>query len=237
MGEPEPAEVLYLRPRGEVVAAVQDWIVRSELRVGDRLPSERQLARTLGMSAGQVRQALGALESVGLIESPAAGGKIVRGPHSQALGNLLRLHMSLAGFTVADLVSIRVDLECASAAQAALDATPEDLERLRRVAADMRRPGITPAEFGDLDCEFHLRLADAGRNGLAAFLLGTLEAAMKTGMRTGYGRRSGWPGTAARLAAEHQWIVDAIEGRDASRAANEVANHISGFYEASADHG
>lgn len=235
MGEPELADVLYLKSSSQVVAEVQDWIMRSHLRACDRLPPERELARALRVSTGQVRRALSVLESVGLVESLATGGKAVRGSQSPALGKLLRLHMSLAGFTVSDLVPIRIELERASAAQAALDATPADLARLRQVVEKMSRRGVTPTEFGDLDCELHLRLAEAGRNSLAAFLLGTLETAMKTKMRTGYGRRSGWPGTAAQLAAEHEWIVNAIEDRDPQRAANEVTNHISGFYRASHD--
>lgn len=230
MGEPESDNVLYLKPRDQVVAEIQEWIIEAGMRAGDRLPSVRELARSLRVSAGRLRQALGVLTAMGVVEPMAAGHELLGSEPAPVLDTLLRLRMSLAGFTRSDLMSTRLQLESAAAARAATDATPADLDHLWCTAEAMTRTAINPSHFSELDCEFHLRLARAGHNNLAALLLCVLGDAMKIEMRTGYRRGSDWRATSRRLAAEHRSIAHAVERRDPDRAAVAVTRHIAGFY-------
>jgi DNA-binding FadR family transcriptional regulator len=230
MGESQPDNVLRLMPRDQVVADVQDWILRARLRPGDRLPASGDLARSLGVSATQVRQAVGALAAVGVLE-PIAEGHTVRREPSTALDGLLRLRMSLSGFAAAELISIRLQLERAAATRAATAATPAEITRLRAAADATARRTVDHARFSELDYEFHLRLARAGHNGLAVLLISTLSDVLKTEMRTGYARSADWHRTAERLAAEHRSIVSAIQRRDSDRAAAEITTHLADFYD------
>jgi DNA-binding GntR family transcriptional regulator len=50
-------------------------------------------------------------------------------------------------------------------------------------------------------------------------------------MSAGYANRTDWPSTAKRLAAEHHRIVDAVEQGDTSKAADNIADHLTAFYE------
>lgn len=230
----EPDNVRYLKTRRQIVAGIQEWILRERLCVGDALPPDGELARALGVGAGSVRQALGVLESMRVLEPRAGGRHVVGTPRSPLVGTLLRLRMALSGFDRAELMSIRIDLEGASAARAATSAKPADLAPLRAVVEEMAAPGIGFVRFGELDCEFHTLLARAGHNELAALLLTTLGDAVQTEMRAGYDRSERWRQTAERLAAEHRRILDAVEAGDARLAADSVTAHISRFYDLAA---
>jgi len=220
--------VRYLKTCSQVVAGVQEWILRERLGVGDRLPPERELARRLQVGTSSVRQALVVLESMRVLERGPDGQDVVG--DSPLLDRLLRLRMALSGFDRTELMSIRIDLERASAARAAVSATPEELAPLRAVVAEMADPGIDYRRFGELDCRFHTLLARAGHNELAALLLTSLGDAMQTEMRAGYGNSPHWRHTAAHLADEHGRILASVEAGDPQLAGDEVTAHITRFY-------
>lgn len=231
MGMPEHAEVLYLKTRSQVVAGIQEWILEEGLRPGDRLPAPPELARALRVTANSVRQALAVLESMRLLERGPGGHHRLGGEPSAVVDRLLRLRMAVSGFDPGDLMSVRVDLERASAARAATSATEAELAPLHAVVREMADPAVDCVRFGELDCTFHLILAQAGHNELATLLLTTLGDAMRHEMLTGYDRSPQWRATAIRLAGEHQHILDAVEARDPHRAADVVARHIGRFYD------
>ncbi|MEU4670195.1 FCD domain-containing protein [Amycolatopsis sp. NPDC023774] len=230
MGQPD--NVRYLGSPGQALAGIQDWILTARLGAGDPLPAERDLARALGVGPAHVRDGIRALEAAGVLEPAATGSAaaVVAGEPSGALHKLLRLHLSLSRFATGDLMSIRLELERSSAARAARGVAPDDLDQLREVTDEMGRPGVTRVRFRELDSGFHLRLARAAHNDLAAVLLASLGDAVGDEMTAGYARTADWPATARQLATEHTWILDAIETGDPDRASAEVTRHIAGFY-------
>ena len=98
-----------------MLAAVDDQIVRGNLRSGDRLPGERALAELLGVSRPSVREALRVLERMGVVVagvgSGNAAGSVIAGQPSEALSQLIRLHLTLANFSLDDVVRARSTLE------------------------------------------------------------------------------------------------------------------------------
>ncbi|GAB2964901.1 FCD domain-containing protein [Amycolatopsis acidiphila] len=227
----EPDNVRYLRAPGQVVADIQEWMLRERLHAGNRLPSERELAATLRAGTNSVRHALGVLETMRVLERGPGGRHVVAPPPSPLVGRLLRLHMAVSGFERAELMSIRIGLESAAAARAAACATPNELAPLHVVVREMADPAIGYARFGELDCRFHTLLARAGHNELAALLLSTLGDVLQSEMRAGYDRSAHWRRTAGRLATEHRRILDSVEAGDAARAADTVTVHIRQFYD------
>jgi DNA-binding FadR family transcriptional regulator len=229
MGEPERDNVRPLGSRDRVLTGLQEWILNEHLRVGDELPPVRDLARSLGVGKVSVREAFRVLESLGVLE-PRATGEVVAAPVG-AWDALLRLHVSLSGFSCGDLMRTRIELERSSAAKAAVEARPEELRRLRSMVDSMAGPATDHRRFRELDCAFHLGLARAAHNDLAAVLLAGLGNAVKQEMSAGYARSMSWPGTADRLAAEHRLILDSVAGGDPGRAAERVTQHIAAFYD------
>ena len=142
-----------------------------ELRVGDKLPSERELAARHGISRPSVREGLRVLNALGLIRSstgsgPKSGAIIISEP-SDALSWALRMHIATRSLPVKDVVSTRLLLEgpAARAAAAAPD-SPERaaaLERARVHLAEMDEQ-ISDERFHFCDTRFHYELSKLGGN-------------------------------------------------------------------------
>ncbi|MFZ4896576.1 FadR/GntR family transcriptional regulator [Plantibacter sp. Mn2098] len=98
-----------------VLASIESDLLSGALRPGDRLPGERQLAADLGVGRSSVREAIRALEVLGLIRThtgsgPTAGAIIVATP-SGGMATLMRLQVAAQGFAVRDVVDTRLILE------------------------------------------------------------------------------------------------------------------------------
>ncbi|MPZ70535.1 MAG: FCD domain-containing protein [Actinobacteria bacterium] len=226
--------VRKIRTHEQVLAQVEQKILDGQLRVGEKLPSERELVEALGVSRTSVREALRALEAMGIIEAGTGSGKdsgsIISGRSTAALSNLLRLHMALAQISLTDLVEVRVQLETNAAESAARNRDESDIRDLRLLVEKMCSREISYEEFNEVDTEFHVRIARASRNALASDLMQTLRDAVRTNMTAVFEELPNWREVADGLAGEHEKLVDAIEQHDEELAAQLVSDHITRFY-------
>jgi GntR family transcriptional regulator, transcriptional repressor for pyruvate dehydrogenase complex len=226
--------VRKMRTHEQVLAQIEQKILDGDLRVGEKLPSERELAEALGVSRASIREALRALEVMGIIESRIGSGpesgSFVSGKSNAALGNLLRLHMALAQIGLADLVDIRSQLEQSNARRAAAQHTEEDLSHLLSLIESMRSPGLRYEEFNELDTEFHVSIAQASKNALATDLMQALRDAVKHKMTAAFASLADWRAVANQLILEHEEVVRAIAHNQPDIAAKLVGEHIERFY-------
>lgn len=227
--------VRRVRTHEQVLAQIEQKILDGSLRAGEKLPSERELVAALGVSRTSVREALRALEAMGIIEARTGSGRdagsVVTGRSTAALTNLLRLHLALAQISLADLVETRVQLERNAARGAASARTPEDITRLSALVEAMRATDQEYSRFNALDTEFHVGIARISGNALATDLMQALRGAVESEMAAAFARLPDWRAVADTLVAEHQAILDAIEQGDADKAAELVAGHITRFYQ------
>jgi GntR family transcriptional repressor for pyruvate dehydrogenase complex len=217
-----------------VLARIEEQILAGNLRVGDRLPPERELVELLGVSRAAVREALRVLEAQGVLRArvgtgPASGSVIAAMP-SEGLTQLLRLHMALANFPFMDVVEARATLERSSARLAAERATEDDLAKIRGPLVRMDQAGLAREEFNDCDTDFHVAIAEAGGNRLMADMTIAVSNAARHTLLTAFHKIPDWEAVAARLRAEHHAIYEAIEERAAERAGDLVEAHIRGFH-------
>ncbi|MDI2129473.1 FadR/GntR family transcriptional regulator [Yinghuangia seranimata] len=230
---PDWRPVRRVRAHEEVLARIEEQIAAGRLKAGDRLPGERQLAESLGVSRASVREALRVLEAMGVLVSttgrgPDAGAVLTARP-ADALADVLRLQLGLAAFSLHDIVETRRVIETWAARSAAAQATPEDVERLRDAVSRMAGPDLTPDRFNQADADFHLALAEASGN--------TLIATLMHGLRDAVGRhaveaveRLGWPESAELLRTDHHRIVEAVAAGRADKAAQAVDEHLRRSY-------
>ncbi|WP_354644474.1 FadR/GntR family transcriptional regulator [Kitasatospora camelliae] len=229
------------RPRAYelVLARIEEQIGTGELRVGDRLPPERDLVDQLGVSRTAIREALRILEAQGvLVARVGAGpdsGTVIAALPSQGLSQLLRIHLALANFPLADVFEARASLERSSARLAAGHATPQDLARIREPLLAMDRPGLTREQFNDADTAFHVALAEAAGNRLIADLTIAVRNAVRHTVLRAFRRLPDWEAEADRLRAEHHAIFDAVAAGDAHLAGDLVEAHIRAFHGVIAD--
>lgn len=229
-----------------VLEKIEKDLLDSALQPGDHLPPERELAATLGVGRSSVREALRVLEVLGLIRTatgsgPTAGAIVVATPVG-GMSALVRLQVAAQGFPIADVVSTRLILETAMAAELAArigaarraraggDAAADALAEPMRLLAAMDAPGLTPAEFLALDAQFHLALAEAAGNTVVGAMMAGLRESIEGYVRDGASRVSDWSDTADRLRAQHREIVDALERGDPVMARRLVHDHITGYY-------
>lgn len=194
---------------------------------GDRLPTERALAKRLGCSRETVRTALQALELEGEVWRHQGKGTF-RG--KAPLGRPVRDSILIEATTPIDVMEARVLLEPAVAATAAVRRTAEDLDLLlERVAAGRRARDRSSCE--QADDAFHQAVAQVARNPVLIALLRYLSGARRRAVwqrewdRT-Y-RRVGVAEFTGRHSDQHAAVVDAISKGDGPAAEAAMRRHLN----------
>lgn len=217
-----------------VLTVIERRIVEGSLRPGDRLPGERDLAEMLGVSRNSVREALRVLESMGIVvRGPGRGpgsGCIISGSPGQALSSLLRLHLALSHFSLADLVAVRVQLEAEAVRESARRDFTVHERGIQTLVEAMDDPSLSPSGFYQLDTQFHIALSRASGNPLLIALMQALRDAVQRQMVATSESLAEWPPVARRLRDEHAAIAEATRAGDGDRAAALLEVHILSFY-------
>jgi GntR family transcriptional repressor for pyruvate dehydrogenase complex len=148
----------------EIVRQVKQLIAEGRLKSGDRLPPERELAEKFVVSRTSVREALRALESLGLIEIRAGEGTFVRQVSLDALVGPLALMMTSQREAIGELFEARRVLEPAIAALAASRATPEEVQEMERILESQAREVAAGRTGLAEDAAFHTAVGAAAHN-------------------------------------------------------------------------
>jgi GntR family transcriptional repressor for pyruvate dehydrogenase complex len=190
-----------------------------DLKAGDRLPPERELATGLGVSRASVRQALVVLEVQGLVEVRHGEGAILleTRPDSSVIA-AARAHTR----RLPEVIEAREALEVKLAALAAERRTDEDLARIEdaiaRMEADVARGG-RGLEGDEL---FHGAVTAAARSSLLADLMTEISAAIRESRIESLSQ----PDRPQESLVSHRQIADAIRAGDAEAAGDAMAEHI-----------
>lgn len=230
-GPPQNPDVVpALRAFEVVLHWVDERILSGALAVGDHLPAERELARQLDVSRAAVREGLRTLQAQGVVRSSvgagSAGGTTITAVPSAALSRLLRLHVSLANFPIADVIEVRVALERLSVGLAADNATADDLLLMRDLLDEMAEPDLPREEFNDLDTGFHVAVAAAAGNLLARDLTGAIRESMRLPILDRFRGLEAWDELAPVLRRDHEAIYAAVVSGDPTLAKELMEGHI-----------
>lgn len=218
------APVTVARASSSIADQIRAAIVSGRLREGERLPPERELAEQFGVSRVTVRDALRALEAMGLIEVRvgARGGAFVTVPSGSVVGQTMSDMMLMQALTPADIVEARLVVELGTVTLACARATDEDLERLRELSENAERELSAKTYTRELSWDFHAVLSQLAHNaaleGVAHSFRSTLSMHPIRRRETGGGH--------AQTVEEHKRILDAIAKRDAATARREMARHL-----------
>jgi GntR family transcriptional repressor for pyruvate dehydrogenase complex len=214
----------HRRVNEAIVRVIQDRIRRGELKAGDRLPPERQLAAMFDASRSSVREALRVLELSGLVYSRHGEGNFVADmlPAGAALTLVDFLERQRA--SLLDLSDARKLFEPYLATLAASRATADDLEVLRRAAEEEEtrlRAGEAQAAFR-ADRAFHHAIATATGNQTLVTLHSYLSDLVASG------RREALENDIRRVqsAFDHQRVYQAVARRDGAAARAAMLRHL-----------
>lgn len=159
----------------QIAEQIHELMQTKQLRPGDRLPSEPQLARQLGVSRPSVREAMIVLETAGLIEVQSGSGTYVREPPADA-GRLSWLTTADPGPSPLEQFQARMLLECELAAEAARHITDEEIAALEVIVERIERNVEETGRVNRDHFLFHEKLAEASRNSVLATFLRELIA-------------------------------------------------------------
>jgi DNA-binding FadR family transcriptional regulator len=191
---------------------------------GDRLPSERQLAARFGVSRPTVRVALGALESMGLVETrPGSGTFVAQRERTSADGSF-----PATDENPAELMEARIALEVAVARLAArrVPANAEALEEVRLTVEALERVASPQDVPDEIDRDFHRAVARLTGNAYVVALLEPVWESMSKPLFTALLRRSWSAELTERTAVEHRSILEALRARDPELAAFAMERHL-----------
>lgn len=190
-------------------------IESGKLKVDSRLPSEHVLARTFGVSRPVVREALVALQVLGLTTVKNGKGTFVT-------SSRMTVPMLMGRYSPKSLNQVRRFLEVPAARLAALHRTDEDLGRLAEIIARLEDSEDT-AERNALDVSFHLAIAKASGNPLMVMLIEVLRGALEEQSFAA----SNIPDRRSGAIAEHRAIYHAIVRRDEAAAGETMEGHVN----------
>jgi GntR family transcriptional repressor for pyruvate dehydrogenase complex len=155
-----------IRPKkiaDQVFEQIQDLIYRGQLRPGEQLMPERELADALGVSRNSVREAINKLIDRKLIENRQGMGTFVRKPEPGQQDNPLSTVIG-EDISTQELLEFRLGLECNAAVLAARKATSEDIVYLQGIMDEMRRLVQQGGMGHEEDVRFHMGIAFATKN-------------------------------------------------------------------------
>jgi len=206
----------------EIVRQVKSMIAEGRLKSGDRLPPERDLAEKFVVSRTSVREALRALESLGLVEIRPGEGTFVREISVEALIEPLALVMLSQREAIGELFETRRLLEPAIAALAAMRATPDEVVEMERILeAQAREIAAGRTGLGE-DAQFHAAIASAAHNRaitrVVHAIMDLLTQSREESLNT--------PGRPTRSHDDHRRVLEAIKRRDAAAAERAMRDHL-----------
>ncbi|HEY4740786.1 MAG TPA: FadR/GntR family transcriptional regulator [Candidatus Acidoferrales bacterium] len=207
----------------QIVQQIEDSVLKRELKPGDQLPAERELAAQFGVSRTAVREAIKALREKGLVEAYTGRGTFITNERSQAirhsLDRIIKINQ-VEGFL--QLAETRAILEPAISALAASRADKQHLATMREAVAVMDEARKDPAVFIEADLDFHLTLAEAAGNQIILSLIDSIVGLLRE-QRLRIFRIAGG---ADRGQFHHKRILEAIENRDPVRARQCMEAHL-----------
>jgi GntR family transcriptional repressor for pyruvate dehydrogenase complex len=214
----EPVSVVTV-----VTRRLLDYFTSGRIERGGRLPSERRLAESLGVGRSAVREALAALELLGVVSVRPGSGTYLKSSASELLPQTLSWGLLLDEPRTRELIDVRHALEVQAARLAATAATPEVVAGLEESVATMAVHGQDYPVFVEADMRFHQLLGAGTGNVTLADLLTTLRSLLRVWVE----RAVAYDEHTRVTRSEHGAVLEAVRAHDPDRAAAAMDRHMT----------
>jgi len=223
------------KKREDLVRHLQKMILDPSVFSHGKLPPERELATSLGVSRALLREAIITVEALGYIEIRERQGAYIKAPESADFSASMKYATFWPGDLLINLMEMRLLIEPPIAGQAALRRTEEDLSRMRacvaQLAAVQNNPDRGSSTGAQWDSMLHMLVVEAAKNPLLTRLYEGMRSIMDnyiTISRLRLLALDTWP---LKILSEHTALVEAIAARDAEKAFEAQRLHLSGALE------
>lgn len=214
----------------KIVEQIRDLIKEDKLKPGDKLPPEQVLAKQFGTSRPSVREALSALEILGIIDSRGVRGNFIKNNNSASVlyeQSIAELQSEESPF---ELLEARKTIETEIASLAAKKANSNDIKELATLLQKMK--GITDdfSKMMVVDREYHLNIASATHNNFLYSVMFTMNQLLEEKLWTTMKERIyKLPGYSKKYINDHTLIFEAIKNKNSEQAKEKMLLHLSGI--------
>lgn len=222
-GTPGGPVRLSRSPSSAVTFRLLDLLLGESMRPGDRLPGERALAENLGVGRSAVREAIAALEVLGIVETRAGSGTYLRSSTSELLPSTLSWSLLLDQDRTAELTVVRSALERSAAELAAAQRTEEQARHLADLVQRQREAIDDPERYVEADIAFHRELALIGGNKLLSEILSTTRTMLRVWFENAVDRRA----DIEDAIREHEEIARAVMESDVDAVSDAMVRHMA----------
>ena len=212
----------------KIVEQILDLLKKGKLKPGDKLLPEQILAEKFGTSRPSVREALSALEILGITESRGGKGNFIKNSPGSPLyeQKVVELEEEESPF---ELLEARKAVEIEIAELAAKKATLEDIDAISKSLNEMKGAMSNIHRMMEVDGEFHMNIAKAAHNNLLFSMMDYLNNLLKEELWVNM-KEKAWnlPGQSQKYLKEHTEIFNAIRNKDSENARKQVYLHLDG---------
>lgn len=209
----------------QVAEQIQEMILDGRLKSGDRLPAERIMAEQFSVSRNSIREAIRALEILGIAESRQGGGNFIVAGKSSCLFEPLSIMFKLHNGTFTDLLEIRRGLEMEAAALAAQRITQDEATGLVSIMEALKQADSEQRSI-ELDKQLHLLIAELSGNVMLSGFLNAISRLLEQAVRDGRKLILSSCRSDKTLIAMHQKLCNAIIAKDSKAAARICSKHF-----------
>ncbi|HET9647818.1 MAG TPA: FCD domain-containing protein [Microlunatus sp.] len=209
----------------DAIGKIRELIRSGGLKPGDRLPPEKELSNSLGLSRNSLREAVKALEMINVLDVRRGDGTYVTNLRPSSAMDAMSFVLELQrDETILDLLEVRRVLEAAAGVRAAARIGAPEVGELRALLDEVG-PQSGVEELMAHDLAFHHRIAAIAGN---EFLCDLLDVVAGRTSRVRVWRGITQQGAIERTLGEHRGIVDALELQDPALVSGRLTAHVSG---------
>lgn len=210
----------------QVFDQLREFIYRGNLKPGEKLMPERELAEAMKVSRTTIRDAIQRLVTMGLVIQKQGQGTFVKSHDTRSQSPLAKV-METQGASMEDLLEVRMGLECNAAALAAKRADEKDINAMEHAIDEMKKE-IASGRLGtEADTSFHMAIAYAAKNPLHILIMRNFYDYLFHGIRENLSGLYENRDNIDIILNQHHDIVQAIKSRNTYEAYSAMKIHIS----------
>ncbi len=209
-----------------VQEAIKNYIIKNKLKPGDRLPTEQELTRQLGVSRTSLREALKALQALGILDIKPGEGTIVRAFNFDAILKSLLYSLCFESTELLEILRVREALELYFIDWVVEKIDEEGLQKLQYILSRMEEKARRGQLFDEEDAAFHRALFAPVGNSLLLRLFDIFWEVLHRLREPIEVERDPF-GSFKR----HQEVFRAVKERDSKRAKSALAEHFASIRE------
>ena len=219
----------------ELLRQLEQKVQEGKLKKGDKLPSEREWAASLKISRATLKEAIRALELIGIIESSQGDDNYLSNNIENTFLDALSIIFQLEGGTLQQIHSFRKAMEIAAIQEAAERITPQQVKMLSAICDKLEQGNIAFHEFfSSLDQRFHMIIIQISSNPLIKTMMKAAEHLIQNQIRSAREKMENEVLAHEKINSQHRDIVNALrngDGQEAARAMQRHMDYTSTFYE------